>query len=139
MDAFEELAETTRRPVESSVKAFFHTQLRGFTLGIVGTRCPKTALERLAKEREVRLRLPGLDPKGNWKASLAELTPEVRATNDVHEAIALPNGLARMPERKAVWLVAQESDILSRFRNSLAPNDLQRSIASCIPLTIRLA
>ena len=40
---------------------------------------PKAAIERLAHEREVLLRQYGLDPKGNWKASLAELKPEFRA------------------------------------------------------------
>lgn len=95
------------RPIESSVQASFNTQLRSFTLGIVGK-----------AEITVRRQRGGPTRLG---------------------AIPMPNDLARMPERKAVGMVAQESDDLVRARNSLALNDLQRSIAHCIPMTIRLA
>ena len=40
---------------------------------------PKEAIERHAKEREELLRQHQIDPGNNWKASLAQLKPAVRA------------------------------------------------------------
>ena len=40
---------------------------------------PKEAIERLTREREELLRQHQIDPGENWKASLAQLKPDVRA------------------------------------------------------------
>jgi type I restriction enzyme R subunit len=46
---------------------------------------PASAVEKLSKEREVKLQQYDIDPTGNWRASLAELKPEIRGK--VHWAL----------------------------------------------------
>lgn len=85
---------------------------------------PKSAIARFANEREVLLQQHNIDPTGNWRASLGELKPDVRAK--VHWALF--TAWDRELDNAAGACVLRRSDLVQIVMDSLLHFDNDRYV-----------